>query len=204
MNYSEGFTNIVHNAISALAAFFGVIIGAWLTSRRERSHRKLEFIKEQLRDFYSPLLGVRNEIKVLSEFREKIVKTSHKEWQELCDKARQDGGPKYLGEISQEKGKRYEKSIDYDNMQFREKLLPAYRNMIKIFRDNLRLADKETEQYFEKLIRFVETWDRWLAEAIPPEVVKALDVGEKELLPFYSHLQIKHDELRSKLVQGKP
>ena len=37
--------------IPALSGLVGVVIGAWLTGRRERSQRRLAFVEEQLKDF---------------------------------------------------------------------------------------------------------------------------------------------------------
>jgi len=41
-------------AIPAVSGLAGVVIGAWLTSRREVKQRKLAFLEKQVSTFYSP------------------------------------------------------------------------------------------------------------------------------------------------------
>ena len=70
------FLKLIHWGISigipAASGLGGVMLGAWLSGKRETRQRQLEFIKKQLRDFYSPLLGIRSEIRMRSELRVKI------------------------------------------------------------------------------------------------------------------------------------
>jgi hypothetical protein len=73
--------------------------------------------------------------------------------------------------------------------------------MLAIFREKLWLAAPETRAFLGPLSDFVDIWDRWLAEAIPPEVIKNLGHTEQPLEPFYEHLEKKHDELRSILAR---
>ena len=75
--------------------------------------------------------------------------------------------------------------------------------MAKLFRENLWLAEPETTKHYQHLIEFVELWDRWLAKAIPAEVIKRLEHGEDRLKPFYGYLQQKHDDLRAKIERGE-
>ncbi len=53
--------------IPAASGLIGVTLGAWLSARREIKQRQLAFVERQLRDFYSPLLGIRNEIRMRAE-----------------------------------------------------------------------------------------------------------------------------------------
>lgn len=72
-----------------------------------------------------------------------------------------------------------------------------------MFRENLWLADEDTQKHLGPLVEYVELWERWLAKAIPAEVLKRVDKGEAALHPFYDHLQRRHDELRKKLAEGE-
>jgi len=181
---------------SAIAGFVGVLVGAWLTGRRDRAQRKHSFIEKQLKEFYSPLLGIRSEIKMKSELRVKIQDTAGTVWQELCGEARKVGE---LEEISNSRWPEFAKIIEYDNTQLDEELLPAYRQMLQIFRDNMWLAEPETRTFFATLLEYNEIWNRWKKKTLPPEVLQRLNHGEAPLLPFYEHLQEKHDALQVKL-----
>jgi hypothetical protein len=187
--------------VPALAGFVGVITGAWLTARRENRQRKLQFITDQLRLFYSPMLGIRSEIQTRSELRTTIHSAADSAWRELCERTQQ-AGPEALQELTSKRAAEFTTIIDYDNQKWREELLPAYEKMVTIFRENLWLADPETRTYFGELLRFVDVWRRWLARALPREVLMKLDHGEAALQPFYEHLQHMHDQLRRQLAQG--
>jgi hypothetical protein len=83
-----------------------------------------------------------------------------------------------------------------------DKLLPAYREMLGIFRRNMMLAQPETRPFFPALVEYVEIWDRYMANVIPFEVGARLGHNEATLYPFYDHLQQMHDKLRSRLASG--
>ena len=188
--------------VPALAGLAGVVVGAWLTGRRERSQRRIAFVEQQLKDFYSPMLGLRNEIRMRSELRVRIHDTADAVWRELCGHARQVS-VETLGDLSRTRGPEFTKLIEYDNKQLQEELLPAYRQMAKLFRENLWLADPDTREHYQHLIEFIELWDRWLAKSIPGEVIERLGHSEENLKPFYDHLRKRHDDLRAKIKQGK-
>ena len=142
------------------------------------------------------------EIRMRSELRVRIHDTAGTVWRELCEEKRQISVDA-LGEFSIARGPEFEKLIEYDNKQLQEELLPAYRQMVKLFRENLWLADVDTREHYQRLIEFVDLWDRWIAKSIPGEVIERLDHSEENLKPFYDHLQQRHDALRSKIEQGK-
>lgn len=188
--------------VPALTVLVGVMIGAWLTGRRERVQRKHAFIEKQLSDFYSPLLGIHKEIRMQGELGVKIRKAARNNWERLCAEAREIGGADALQKLSEDRSSEFIKLIEYDNRQLKEELLPAYQKMATIFRENRWLAEVETQAHFEVLLEFIDLWERWMAKVIPPEIVESLDRGEESLQPFYNHLQQKHDNLRSKLEKG--
>jgi hypothetical protein len=135
--------------------------------------------------------------------REKVRAAAHAEWQRLCQDARDTADPpENLRKLSTEKGPELERVFDYDNQQLVEDLVPSYRRMLTVFRDNLWLAEPETRSNLGKLIEFVELWERWLAKAVTAEVVRRLGHSEESLHPFYEHLEKKHDELRGRLSRG--
>ena len=191
--------------VSALSALGGLLIGSWLASKRDVSKRRYAFLERQLREFYSPLLGLRAEIRMRGELRARIHSAADAEWRRLCAEARETADPvNAFQKLEESKGRQFEGIIEYDNRQLVEELMPAYRRMLSIFRDNLWLADVETRQYFGKFLEFVELWERWLAKSIPHEVIDKLGHSEATLEPFYKHLTEQHDELRRLLSRGKP
>lgn len=187
--------------VPALSGLAGVVIGAWLTGRRERRERRLAFVERKLKDFYSPMLGLRDEIRMRSELRVRIHDAADSAWRDLCEQKRRVG-PEALSELSRTRGPEFERLIEYDNKQLQEELLPAYRQMANLFRDNRRLADPDTREHYQNLIEFVELWDRWLEKSIPGEVIERLGHSENKLKPFYDHLQQRHDDLCTKIEQG--
>ncbi len=63
----DGFNSI---ASRAGAGVIGVLSGPLVASSHARHQSKLAFIEKQLSEFYSPMVGIRKEIRVLSEFRQ--------------------------------------------------------------------------------------------------------------------------------------
>lgn len=192
---------VVSLLIPAVSGLCGVWIGARLTDRREIQKRRYDFITRQLDEFYAPLLGLRTEIRARSELRVRISGAANDTWQKLCA----ERGPSRVEaqeKLLRDRGPQFSAIIDHDNKQLREALLPAYRKMADTFRDRLSLAEEETRQFYPILFEFIEIWDRFIAESLPGEVVLALGHGEEKLYPFYEHLKVTHDKLRTMLATG--
>src|SRR5688572_26606963 len=85
----ETLQSLLSVLMPTLAGFAGVLIGAWLTHRRETSARKHQFLVRQLNDLYAPLLGMRTEIRLRSELRAKISREADAAWRELVSIERQ-------------------------------------------------------------------------------------------------------------------
>jgi len=85
--------NIVSQNFWAITGLFGVYIGAWLANRQSHTQRKLDFYEKQLREFYSPLVGIRKEIRILSEFQLAGESASHEWWQKVCEYGKQIKDP---------------------------------------------------------------------------------------------------------------
>ncbi|MCK5230969.1 MAG: hypothetical protein KAR13_11920 [Desulfobulbaceae bacterium] len=190
---------IIPVTFPAISGLVGVLIGAWLSNRQHRKKQKLEFLEKQISYFYSPLLGIRDEIRMLSELRQKISQSADRHRKKMCADAMESGGPEYVEKLTSERRDDFMKSIEYDNRQLTESLLPSYRKMASIFRDNYYLAENRTRNFFRVLLEFIDIWDRWLDKSIPHEVVEELAHGENPLQPFYEDLEKTHDELRTKL-----
>lgn len=192
---------IISIVLPAISGLTGVIVGAFLTARRENINRKHSFIEKQLSEFYSPLLAIRRNLKATGELRVQISSAADSEWRKLF--ARYEGNPDELRKLFDTKGKAFDKIIDYNNEKLSTEDIPAYHKMIDIFKKYMYLAEPSTVEHFPKLITFVDIWDRFLAETLPGEVVTALGHSEETLYPLYEDLQEQHDILRSKLSNGK-
>ena len=81
--------------------------------------------------------------------------------------------------------------------------MPVYRQMAKLFRENLWLADPDTREHYQPLIEFIDLWDRWIAKSIPGEVIERLGHSKENLKVFYDYLRQRHDALRGKIEKGK-
>ncbi|OFV98209.1 MAG: hypothetical protein A3H28_14240 [Acidobacteria bacterium RIFCSPLOWO2_02_FULL_61_28] len=193
------------NWLSQIALIIvSALVGAWVTHRLSRYQQRHAFFEQQLREFYSPLLGLREEIRLKGVLRVRLHATSDEEWRRLCEETKAMHNPIEASvRLSKERAPDFVKVIEYDNDQLRNVILPAYRQMLAMFREKPYLADEETHQYLPALAEFVDLWDRCLTKTIPWEVIEKLGPSEKELLPFYEHLQKKHDELRKILADGK-
>ncbi len=185
-----------------MAGLIGVCIGAWLTGRRERRAHLLSFYETQLKQFYSPMLGLRNEIKMCEDLQKRIHSISNTTWKELYEKA-QESGPEAVKKLSNDRRPYFDKIDIYDANKLDKEVFPFYQRIVKLFRDYYWLADLDTRQHYQCLIEFVEIWRRWFDSSIPSEILKNLDFSEMKLMPFYDHIQNKHDILRSKIKKGK-
>jgi hypothetical protein len=191
------------SAWTALAGFVGVVVGAvlagWLTSRREREKRRLEFVSKQLGEFYSPMLGLRSEVAAHSALRVRLQDEAGAAWKDLCDGVAP--GPESQ-QLTATRFPKFEALIQYDNDKLRTKLMPAYRKMLEVFRDKLWLAEADTRAHYPTLVEFVDVWERYLSDSLPGEVLKRIDHSEAKLHPFYADLQVQHDRLRAEVARG--
>ena len=190
-------------SISVVAGLVGVYIGSWLSGKHAKLSRKHSYIEKQLSQFYSPLVGLHNEIEMLSELRGKIQAAASEAWKELCEEARNRDGSDALKKLSDERYRSFGNIIEYDNRALQERLLPAYKQMIHIFRENTWLAEGETIEHFQNLLEFVDIWDRWLDDSMPVEVWRKLKHAEGNLDAFCKHIEITHKKLTEKLSSGE-
>jgi hypothetical protein len=123
--------------ISATAGLVGVVVGALMTSLNQKKERKHAHIRQQLQEFYSPMLGMRQWIVAKEESRRKInkmVKTTIEE-----SKANAPGGVQ-RGPYYSDERKAFRGLGDYDIKQWEEEILPLYREMLKKFTSEMWLV----------------------------------------------------------------
>jgi len=194
--------SIAQLIIPAVAGLGGVILGAFLTAWNERRRRRLDFVEKQLQELYAPLLSIRKHVRALSELRPRVATVSGNVWEELCNDARERGGGQALQELRTERSPEFDAIIKYENEQWKSELLPSYKQMLKIFREKFWLAEDSTRDHFQKLIVYIELWERALNRTIPSEVIAKLGVREAELEPLYTDLEQTFQHLRRKLSSG--
>jgi hypothetical protein len=195
---------LVTTLLPVISGLTGVVIGAWLTMRREKSQRRHDFLSTQLRDFYAPMLGMRSEIRRRGEVRLAVSRAADTAWRELCAEARGTSDvPTALQSLTDTRGPAFQSIIDYNNRVLAEEALPAYREMVKLFRGSLWLAEASTRQHFSTLIEFVDIWERWLSGSLPAEVIAKLNHCEELLEPLYQDLEGQHSRLRAAVSKGE-
>jgi hypothetical protein len=177
----------------AVAGLLGVAVGGWMQGHNQKRERENAFIKERLKDFYAPLLGMRSEIRAKSELRLKISSIAHAAWQ-----AKLEGitHPEVKKAITQESPE-YEKVFDYNDKQLREEIVPLYKKMLEWFSSHMWLAESSTLTHYPTLVEFVEIWNR--ADTLPGAVAAKLGHSEKKLYPLYDDLKANFDSLSKKL-----
>lgn len=149
------------------------------------------------------MLGIRNEIQTHSIFSIRLQNEANAAWQTLCEQAT-ELGIEQLNQLSRQRSEEFSRIITYDNKRLKKDVLPLYRKMLTVFRDNYWLADPETRQYYTLLVEFVEIWNRWMENSLPREVLLRLNHREEKLQPLYQNLQRKHDEIFQKIKTGTP
>lgn len=200
-NFSKSIVPAFIAIVPTFIQFVTMVIGAYLGflfgAKHTRLQKKLDFIERQLREFYSPILGCHKEIRAKSEARVRISQAANQAWQEKCAEEREKSS---FHQFDHEKAfEPYKNIIEYENQQFEDELMPVYRNMLEIFRNNYWLAEPETRKWYPELCWFVELWERWLSKNIPAEVIAKLDTSEQRLVPFYQELETRMDVLRKEL-----
>jgi hypothetical protein len=190
-------------ALAAVVGLAGVLIGAgltaWLAARRDRIQRRLAFIEKQLSEFYSPMVGLRSEIRMFSELRVKLQNEADAAWRRLTESV--EPGPESQA-LTATRFPEFKALIEHDNAQFNERLMPAYRKMVELFREKLWLAEDETREYYPMLVEFVDVWERWLSGSLPYKLIERTGHSETKLHPFYEHLEVQRARLRQIVSRG--
>lgn len=184
--------------IAAASGLGGVCVGAWTTARNQKKEREHARLREQLQNFYSPLLGMRSEIKAKSELRQKLHRAGNFEWQKLFEAVHD---PVAKQQVHDANWPRYEKLLDHSDAQLRHELVPLYRRMLEHYSTHMWLAEKSTLTHYAALTEFVEIWNRFLEGSLPLEILKSVDHSESALFALYTDLQNNFDRLSDELRQ---
>jgi hypothetical protein len=186
-------------AISAGAGLAGVLIGSWLTTRREREERRLRFTQQQLEEFYAPFCALREEIRAKGEVRVRVSKASAAEWAALFEGIE---SPELKQEIEARHKDQFEQIVPYNNKQLADEHIPGYRRMLDLFREKLWLVERSTRIHYPTLVEFVEVWNRRVAGSLPASVAERMGRGEENLESLYEDTERHRDQLQRILKAG--
>ena len=75
-------SELIKFIVSVISPVVAGCVGVWYGLAQIKLAKRLEFVEKQLRDFYSPLLGIRKDIEAVSGLRPKIQAKSEEVWQE--------------------------------------------------------------------------------------------------------------------------
>jgi hypothetical protein len=186
---------------TAGVGLIGVLFGGWIANRNAIATRRFDFLSRQLAEFYGPLLSIRNELRARGELRAKLDELASQEWGHVS--ARLDGmDPSAAADELKNRYEPFGKMIEFNNERLRDTSMPAYREMLRIFRERAWLADVDTRAYFNSLVEFVEVWERFLDKAMPREVLTAVKHSEQNLMPLYEHIERRVNALQLQLSSG--
>jgi hypothetical protein len=188
---------LAQSGISATAGLMGVFVGAMMTSLNQKKERKHAHIRQQLQEFYSPMLGMRQEIAAKEESRRKINEMVHTTIKE--SKANDPSGvPR--GHYFPDERKALMGLSAHDHKQWEEEILPLYGEMLKKFTSELWLAEPSTRAHYGELTNFVERWSRVQALTDAAEVAWRVDLSDENVNPLYDDLEVHFTRLQ-KLIR---
>ena len=178
-----------------ITAVVGALAGYWFALRRYGKEQQMEFIRQQVTQLYSPMVGCIKRIRACGELRLELSKASDIAWHKICE---ENPKPFHNHEKHFEP---FKKRIEDENIRFREYIIPLYDEMLEIFTKYFWLAEDSTKEFYKPYCRYVEIWHRYLNDAIPPRVLEELKIEEEPLLYFYENLEKHLIKLRNKLAQ---
>ncbi len=126
-----------------------------MTARNRKLDRKHVRALEQLQQFYSPMLGMREELLAKKEASIKVNTVAR-------DARKASGADESASSIIALR--------DYDHKQWWNELMPIYAKMLVHFTDHMWLAKESTRSHNGELTRFVELWRRYKSASLDDDV----------------------------------
>lgn len=183
-------------AITLLAAILSARLGYQYAERRFRAEKHLDFVRRQITEIYSPLVGLNERIRTSGELRVELSHGAERAWKRICKEQ------PHPFEDHDKFFEPFERQIEKENERFPQFLLPLYQEMVTVFTKNFWLAEDSTKEFYQPFCRFVELWERYLDEAIPSRVLEEVPIEEDSLVPFYEDLESTLARLRAELSNG--
>lgn len=194
----NNFIDMIKIVLPSLVTLIATAVGAFAVYKYSlkqvefKNHK--DFIKVQITDFYSPMLGYIKRIRASSSLRVELEKAAGVAWKKQCE-----NNPSGADDLKEA----FSRSIKYENEKFPKDLLPLYDSMEKTFTNNYWLANSDTKEYYDIFCRYVELWHRYYDNSIPHEVLFEVPIEEKSLEPFYLNLETTLEQLIVEISFGE-
>ena len=165
------------------AAFLGALIAMLSTAatnrhnqQREQLNQQREFLEKQVRELYSPISALHKMLLYRGELSAQIeTATAHS---------------------------RTPKQTEYERQEFSTVLLPAYEDMLKIFTNNLWLADPSTRRHYQAFVRYVEMLRRMVGDSVGPSLPPNIRFNTDRVVPVFEEIELKLTEKLALLQSG--
>ena len=187
---------VIPSVITLLAALLSVRIAHRYDMRRFEREKHLDFLRQQLNEFYSPMLGRIRRIRASSELRVELSSGGNAAWEKICKK----GGKPFVDHDKYFEP--FKRQSEKEDERFPRFLLPLYQEMVNVFTKGFWLAEEDTQEFYKPFCRYVELWERYYEESIPPGVLEEVPIEEAPLTPFYENLEVHMKGLRQELSEG--
>lgn len=191
---------IFQSLISAASVLLGVIVGGCITEYHHRIERKNNYITDQLRNFYGPLMGMCAQTIARANALSKSTKTRI---EVRTKQLKETSNPDTINRISEGFGQYDKKLGEYNKKQFENETFPVYQNMLDHFERNMWLAEPSTLTFHDRLVEQVDILKRYKEDVIEPgvfyESFKRLDELSEDLRSFNKDLLVHYEKLKKKL-----
>jgi hypothetical protein len=195
-NVQSSSPSLYQSLLTGCIGLLGVLVGSFATAIAHRKERRNALLKEKLRDFYGPMLGMKSVIGARNNVGIKVAEAARGFWLDASAMQTDADGKKEIegALISQQ-----EVLDQYGEVQIKRNIVPDFRRMLDWFTDHLWLAEPSTMTYYPILFEYVETWNRVEANVLPFPITERLNHSEDRLEPFYEDLQMQFERLNSEL-----
>ena len=112
MPAADIFDKALPSLISAASGLVGVILGGIITFRSQKLERRQRFIREQLSEFYAPMLGHRERLAARGAVRLRVHNVADSEWRHLAEQARENGEAA-MRELEERRGPEFQRNRSY-------------------------------------------------------------------------------------------
>jgi hypothetical protein len=145
-------------------------------------------------------LTLRKQLAARREHRENIEPAINKVWERLAPEMRRVGVDDQ--KISQILADQLNALTEDDKKYLGEVFLPDFREMLRLFREKMWLAEPSKLAHFGTIVEYVDTWELSLRGAITGGVAIELQRrSDAKLRQFYADLETTYDRLRRELTE---
>ena len=143
--------------VAAVSGLIGVFVGGWITAWNQRNERRNTYLRDQLREFYAPLLGMCTALLAKAGAWSEITQSSTKRQLDSLHQASSEDAVYRISENIQERNKEL---AQYCQDRFDNELFPIYQNMLDRFTSHMWLSEPSTLKFYAELVKLVELLER--------------------------------------------